>query len=92
VRLEHRGTEPLELGFGALAAAIRWSVDGAETGYAGARVKDGVVATTQGWSTTIELDPAADASPPGEPVATASFSVRDAGVWIPVTLEVRVPA
>ncbi|MHB8893307.1 MAG: hypothetical protein ACYC65_14835 [Candidatus Limnocylindrales bacterium] len=88
VRLEHRGSEPIELGFGALAAAIRWTVRGAETGYAGARVKEGVVTAAPGWSRMIELDPPADATPAGTPVATASFSIRDAGVWIPVTLEI----
>jgi hypothetical protein len=50
------------------------------------------VTTAPGWSTTVELDITADASRAGKVVATASFSIRDAGVWIPVTLEVPVPA
>jgi len=91
VRLEHRGRERLELGFGALVTTIRWTDHGAETGYAGARLREGTVMAGSGWSRVIELDPPA-AAPDGEPVATASFSVRDAGVWVPVTLEVRPPA
>ena len=92
VHLEHRGMGSLELGFGALTAAIRWTHAGIETGYAGARVEGGVVTAGPGWSTTIELDVTADASPAGKVVATASLSIRDAGVWIPVTLEAPVPA
>jgi hypothetical protein len=76
--------------FGALVTAIRWTDHGAETGYAGARLREGTVMAGPGWSRVIELDPPA-AAPDGEPVATASFSVRDAGVWIPVTLEVQPP-
>jgi hypothetical protein len=91
VRLEHQGSGPLELGFGALAAAIRWTYGGIETGYAGARVRDAVVAAGPGWSTTIELTPTANPAPAGTPVARASFSISDGGVWIPVRLEVTAP-
>lgn len=48
VHLEHRGSGPLELGFGALAAAIRWTQGGIETGYAGARIREGVVTADPG--------------------------------------------
>ncbi|OGO57503.1 MAG: hypothetical protein A2V85_17155 [Chloroflexi bacterium RBG_16_72_14] len=91
VRVEHRGSGQVSLGFGALNVAIRWAADGVETAYAGAQVRDGVVEAGPGWSTTIELDPPADPSPAGEPVATATLSIMDEGVWIPVALEVPVP-
>lgn len=91
VRLEHRGSAPLELGFGALSVAIRWAQDGAETGYASARRNGGVVAAAPGWTETLELEPPLIATPAGEGIATASFSIRDEGVWIPVSLEVRLP-
>ena len=90
VRIEHRGSGQLELGFGALNVAIRWTEDGVETAYAGAQVRDGVVEAGPGWGTTIELDPPADPSPAGEPMATATLTVMDEGVWIPVALEVPV--
>jgi hypothetical protein len=92
VRIEHLGSGQVSLGFGALNVGIRWTEDGVETAYAGAQVKDGVVEAGEGWSTTIELDPPADPSPAGEPVATATLSMMDEGVWIPVALEVPVPA
>jgi hypothetical protein len=92
VRIEHRGSGQVSLGFGALNVGIRWTEDGVETAYAGAQVRDGVVEAGEGWSTAIELDPPVDPSPAGEPVATATLSIMDEGVWIPVALEVRVPA
>lgn len=91
VRFEHRGSGSLELGFGALNVAIRWEEDGLETAYAGARLAEGVVDAGPGWSRTIELDPPAGPSPAGQPVATATLTVMDEGVWIPVALEVAVP-
>ena len=92
VHLEHRGVGSLELGFGALVAAIRWTHAGDRDGVRGRPGEGGVVTAAPGWSMTIGLDITADASRAGKAVATASFSIRDAGVWIPVTLEVPVPA
>jgi hypothetical protein len=86
LRLEHRGTEPVRVGLGAVAAAATSYRDGAQVVTASARLADGVVEARPGWALPIELEPA-DASWEGAAVSV-SFNLDDAGVWIPVRCEV----
>ena len=86
LRLEHRGSESLRVGLGAVIAETVVYRDGAQAGLAQSRSADGAVDAGPGWRTTIEIEPldAAGASL----VASVSLSANDAGVWVPVRCEV----
>lgn len=86
LRLEHRGSEPLRVGLGAVIAETVAFRDGAQAGLAQARFADGAVDALPGWAHAIDLE-AVDAVG-ATVVASVSFSANDAGVWIPVRCEV----
>ncbi len=86
LRLEHRGTDPLRLGFGAVVAETVVYREGAQAGAAQTRLANGVVEAVPGWSQLFELEPVDAAG--GSVVASVSFSANDGGVWVPVRCEV----
>jgi hypothetical protein len=86
VRLEHRGGAPLELGFGALVVAIRWAGEGVDTSWSEARISDGVVTAEPGWSRAFEVHGVGAPAPGATPAGMATLSIKDDGVWIPVSL------
>lgn len=93
VRLEHRGTEPLSLEFGAAGVeATLWTPDGIFVASGTGKVDAGHVDAGPGWSIEVPLD-GIDPAAKGEPVVFVSFVADDAGVYIPVVLSAgRAPS
>lgn len=90
LRLEHLGDEPLTLGFGRLLAWVRREVDGVGSVVAEARPEDGIQEAGPGWTMEIVLASTGEPDTPGAAlVATAAFSVKHEGIWIPVLCETR---
>jgi hypothetical protein len=86
LRLEHRGSDTLRVGLGAVIAETIAYRDGTQAGLAQSRFADGAVDAGPGWSQVIELEPLDTAG--ASVVASVSFSANDGGVWVPVRCEV----